>query len=404
MLNTIEEALEDFRQGRMLIVADDEDRESEGDFVCAAALCTTEHVNFMVTHGRGLVCAPMDAKRVDALRLPMMAARNTSRFETAFTVSVEAREGTTTGISAAERALTIRSLANLQNGPDDFVSPGHVFPLRAREGGVLVRPGHTEATVDLARLAGMEPVGALCEIMNEDGSMARMPQLQEISKKQGIKIISVADLIAYRLRLEKLVVCEAAPKIPTEAGKFQVYGYRSLLDNTEHVAWVNGNIDPEGITNVRVHSECLTGDVFHSMRCDCGEQLQAAMRYIGKHGGVLLYMRGHEGRGIGLINKLKAYELQEQGLDTVEANVHLGFKPDMRSYGIGAQILADLGVRRMRLLTNNPRKLEGLAGFNLEIVERIPIEIRPNPVNQTYMQTKRDKMGHILQQPLEPSA
>jgi len=396
MLNTIEEALEEFRQGRIIIVADDEDRESEGDFICAASLCTAEHVNFMATHGRGLVCTAIEARRVEELHLPMMASRNSSRFETAFTVSVEAREGTTTGISAAERALTSRRLADPRFGAADFVTPGHTFPLRARDGGVLVRPGHTEATVDLARMAGLEPAGVLCEIMNEDGTMARLPELKVIAKKLGLKIITVADLIEYRHRSEKLVVREAAPIIPTPYGDFVAYGYRSLLDGTEHVAWVSGEINSKAPVNVRVHSECFTGDIFHSMRCDCGEQLEAAMKYIAEHGGVLLYMRGHEGRGIGLVNKLKAYELQEKGLDTVEANTHLGFKPDLRTYGIGAQILSDLGVRQMRLLTNNPRKLEGLAGFHLEIVERIPIEITPNRVNEFYLRTKREKMGHVI--------
>jgi 3,4-dihydroxy 2-butanone 4-phosphate synthase/GTP cyclohydrolase II len=401
MLNTIEEAIEEIRQGRIIIVADDEDRESEGDFVCAASLCTAEQVNFMATHGRGLVCTAIEAHRVQELQLPMMATNNSSRFETAFTVSVEAREGTTTGISAAERALTSRQLANPHTGPRDFVTPGHTFPLRARDGGVLVRPGHTEATVDLARLAGLTPAGVLCEIMNVDGTMARLPELIEVSKKLGIKIITVADLIAYRHRSEKLVKREAAPTIPTGMGEFTVYGYRSLLDGTEHVAWVHGKIDSTKPINVRVHSECLTGDIFHSLRCDCGEQLQSAMQYIAEHDGVLLYMRGHEGRGIGLVNKLKAYELQERGMDTVDANTHLGFQPDMRSYGIGAQILFDLGVRKMRLLTNNPRKLEGLGGFHLEIVERIPIEVAPNRVNQFYLQTKRERMGHVLNQEME---
>jgi len=401
MLNTIEEAIEEIRQGRIIIVVDDEDRESEGDFVCAGSLCTAEHVNFMATHGRGLVCTAITNERVRELNLPMMSSNNASKFETAFTVSVEAREGTTTGISAAERALTSRRLSDPRFGATDFVTPGHTFPLRARDGGVLVRPGHTEATVDLARLAGHEPAGVLCEIMNADGTMARLPELKVIAKKLGLKIVTIADLIAYRHISERLVECEASPTIETDLGVFKVYAYRSKLDNVEHVAWVHGDIDPSQPINVRVHSECLTGDIFHSMRCDCGEQLQYSMRYIAEHDGVVLYMRGHEGRGIGLSNKLKAYELQEKGMDTVDANTHLGFKPDQRTYGIGAQILADLGVHKIRLLTNNPRKLEGLAGFEMEIVERIPIEVPPNRVNHFYLQTKRERMGHVLNQTLE---
>ena len=396
MLNTVEEAIEEIRQGRIIIIADDEDRESEGDFVCSAIQCTAENVNFMATHGRGLICTALTTTRVEELGLQMMVGNNGSKFETAFTVTVEAREGVTTGISAAERALTSRRLADPKFGPRDFTSPGHSFPLRAREGGLLVRPGHTEAAVDIARMAGHEPAGVICEIMNADGTMARLPELKVIAQNLGMKIITTADLIAYRHRSEKLVERVAAPTIETDMGEFKVYAYRSKVDSIEHIAWVHGAVDPNQPVNVRVHSECLTGDVFHSLRCDCGEQLQAAMRYIGANGGVLLYMRGHEGRGIGLVNKLKAYELQEQGMDTVDANTHLGFKPDMRSYGVGAQILADLGVHKMRLLTNNPRKLEGLSGFGLEVVERVPIEIPPNRVNLFYLNTKREKMGHVL--------
>jgi 3,4-dihydroxy 2-butanone 4-phosphate synthase/GTP cyclohydrolase II len=398
MLNSVEEAIEDIKNGKIIIVVDDEDREAEGDFVCAGVHCTPEAVNFMVTHGRGLVCTSLTSERVDELRLPMMATNNSAKFETAFTVSVEAREGTTTGISAAERALTSRLLSNPEAQAGDFVTPGHTFPLRAREGGVLVRAGHTEAAVDLSRLAGLYPSGVICEIMNEDGTMARLPQLKEVAKLHDLKIISVEDLIAYRNRNEKLVRMEANPVLPTKHGDFIAYGYRDMVSGVEHVAMVSGEITPDKVVPVRVHSECLTGDIFSSLRCDCGDQLDAAMKYVAEHGGVVLYMRGHEGRGIGLMNKMKAYELQQEGLDTVDANHALGFQSDHRSYGIGAQILQDLGVRKMRLLTNNPRKIEGLKGYGLEIVEREPLEIPTNANNVNYLRTKKERMGHMFAQ------
>jgi 3,4-dihydroxy 2-butanone 4-phosphate synthase/GTP cyclohydrolase II len=393
----IDEAIAEIRRGRMVIVVDDEDRENEGDFVVAAEKATPEAINFLATHGRGLICAPATGERLDELELGPMVADNTAPMQTAFSISVDYLPGMTTGISADDRARTVRALADPAVRGDEFARPGHVFPLRAERGGVLRRAGHTEAAVDLARLAGLYPAGVLCEIMDDDGRMARVPRLKRLAAQFGLKIITIRDLIAHRRRTEVLVARVVETILPTRHGEFELYLYESLLDGDHHVALVLGTVSAAEPALVRVHSQCLTGDVFGSLRCDCGDQMDRALEMIRAAGrGVFLYMR-QEGRGIGLANKLKAYSLQDQGLDTVEANQELGFKADLRDYGIGAQILADLGVRRIRLLTNNPKKVVGLEAYGLSIVERVPIVIPPNAVNMDYLATKRHKLGHLLE-------
>jgi 3,4-dihydroxy 2-butanone 4-phosphate synthase/GTP cyclohydrolase II len=402
-LATIREAIEDIKAGKFVIIVDDEDRENEGDLAIAAEKVTAETINFMTKYGRGLICMPTIGQRLDELKIPMMVSENTSKFSTAFTISVEAKRGVTTGISAADRAKTVRTIVDPNTKPEDLARPGHMFPLRAREGGVLVRAGQTEAIVDLCKLADLYPAGVICEIMNEDGTMARLPQLEVMGQKFSIKIISVADLIAYRRRHEKLIHRVAEAKLPTKYGEFVAIAYRSDIDPDEHLALVMGDVSNEEPVLVRVHSECLTGDVFGSLRCDCGEQVSLALEAIGKAGrGVLLYMR-QEGRGIGFHNKIRAYALQDKGLDTVEANISLGFAPDPRDYGIGAQILADLGLHEIRLLTNNPKKRVGLEGYGLKVVETVPIVVSPNPYNLHYLETKKKKLGHLMDIPDLPN-
>jgi 3,4-dihydroxy 2-butanone 4-phosphate synthase / GTP cyclohydrolase II len=396
VFSTIEEALEEIRRGRMVVVCDDEDRENEGDLTMAAQFVTPEAINFMATHGRGLICLSLTPERCDELGLDLMAAKNESPFETPFTVSVEAAEGVTTGISAADRARTIQVAIDPDSTPRDLVQPGHVFPLKSKPGGVLERTGQTEAAVDLARLAGLNPSGVICEIMNEDGTMARVGDLVPYCEQHDLKMITVADLIAYRRKHDRLVERVVSTSLPTAFGEFAAVGYRSLVDEKHHVAMVKGDVDGADDVLVRVHSECLTGDVFHSLRCDCGDQLASALAMIEQEGrGVLLYL-SQEGRGIGLLNKLRAYKLQEEGLDTVDANLKLGLPADLRDYGIGAQILGDLGLTSIRILTNNPKKIIGLEGYGLSVTEQVPIQATPNPHNHAYLDAKRDKMGHVL--------
>jgi 3,4-dihydroxy 2-butanone 4-phosphate synthase/GTP cyclohydrolase II len=395
--NKVDEALDDITAGRMVILVDDEDRENEGDLCMAAEKVTPEAINFMAKYGRGLVCLSLTPERVEQLGLPMMTDDNTSPFGTAFTVSIESKSGVTTGISASDRAKTILTAIDLKTTPEDLTRPGHVFPLKAKPGGVLQRAGQTEGSVDLARLAGLYPAGVICEIMSEDGTMARVPELLEFAKRHNLKIVTIKDLIKYRMRTELFVRRLATVKLPTTyGGDFTAIAYANDIDSNVHIALVKGEVKPEDEVLVRVHSQCLTGDVFASERCDCGEQLHKAMEIMRREGkGVILYMK-QEGRGIGLINKLRAYELQDKGLDTVEANIKLGFKPDLRDYGIGAQILVDLGVRKMRLMTNNPKKIVGLEGYGLKVVARVPIETRPHDRNIVYLKTKKKKLGHML--------
>jgi len=393
---TIEEAIEDIRTGRMVIVVDDEDRENEGDLTIAAEKITPEAINFMATYGRGLICLPMTQERLEQLDIPLMVTKNTAPFGTAFCVSIEAKHKVSTGISAADRAQTVLTVIDPKTKPEDLARPGHMFPLMAKKGGVLKRAGQTEAAVDLARIAGFYPAGVICEIMNEDGTMARVPQLEVFAEKHNLKMVTIADLIKYRLRHEKFVKRIAEPQIPTKYGKFKLIAYENEIDKKHHIVLVMGDIKANDQVLVRVHSQCLTGDIFGSLRCDCGEQLRMAMEMIAKEGkGVIIYLR-QEGRGIGLVNKLKAYELQDKGKDTVEANRCLGFKADHRDYGIGAQILSDLGLHDIRVMTNNPAKFVALKGYGLRIIERVPLEVSPNKASERYLKTKKVKMGHLL--------
>ena len=398
MVSTIQEAIEDIKNGKMVILVDDEDRENEGDLCMAAEHVTPEAINFMAKHGRGLICLSMAGDLADRMELPLMTTNNKSQFGTAFTISIEARKGVTTGISAKDRATTILAAVADEAKPGDLVSPGHVFPIRARKGGVLVRTGQTEGSVDLSRLAYLKPAGVICEIMKEDGTMARMPDLDLFAKEHGIKIVTVADLIDFRMQHERLIKRVAEANLPTKyGGEFRIIVYENDVDEMKHIALVKGDIQPEDEVLVRVHSECVTGDLFGSLRCDCGDQLHKAMNMVEQEGkGVIVYMH-QEGRGIGLANKIRAYDLQEQGRDTVEANIELGFKEDLRDYGIGAQILVDLGVRKMRLMTNNPKKIVGVEGYGVTVVGRVPVEIEPNENNIRYLKTKKDKMGHLLE-------
>lgn len=397
LLDTIEEAIEEIRNGKIIIVVDDENRENEGDFICAAEAATPEIINFMATHGRGLICAPLVEERCEELGLELMVGKNTAKYETPFTVSVDLRgRGAGTGISALDRARTILALVNPNTKPEDLGKPGHIFPLRAKKGGVLRRTGHTEAAIDFARLAGFQPAGVLVEILNEDGTMARLPDLRIVADKFNLKLVSIKDLISYRLKTESLIEKVINVKMPTDYGSFNLFAYKQTNTGEVHLALVKGKWEKEEPIMVRVHSSCVTGDIFASRRCDCGSQLHAAMQMVENEGkGVVLYMN-QEGRGIGLVNKLKAYKLQEEGMDTVEANLHLGFAMDQRDYGVGAQILRDLGITKIRLISNNPKKRAGLTGYGLEIIENIPIEIPPNMYNEKYLITKRDKMGHTI--------
>ena len=398
-LATIEEAIEEIRQGRIVIIVDDEERENEGDLAMAADCVTPEAITFMAKHGRGLICMPISGKRLDEIQLPLMVSENTARLGTAFTVSVDYKKGTTTGISAYDRAATVKAILDPGTAPEDLARPGHLFPLRYAEGGVLVRAGQTEAIVDLAKLAGRYPAGVICEVMDDDGTMARMPRLEEVSQEHGIKIVSVAQLIDYRQQHERLVQRVAETRLPTRYGEFTAIAFKSVLDPDEHVALIKGDVAGEDPVLVRMHSQCLTGDTFGSLRCDCGEQIERSLQLIAEEGrGVFVYMR-QEGRGIGLHNKIRAYALQDSGLDTVEANERLGFPPDLRWYGIGAQILVELGVRNMRLLTNNPKKVVGLESYGLHLVERVPIVVPPGKENRRYLETKRTKLGHLLEAP-----